>query len=68
VLTPEQGEIIKSLYSRGLAAMVGVDIDHPLSIASSAAPRGLPGPAPAQTSAVTVDAVPAPSSDDGVPF
>jgi hypothetical protein len=68
VLTPEQGEVIKSLYSRGLAAMVGVDIDHPLSIASSAAPRGLPGPAPAQTSAVTVDAVPAPSSDDGVPF
>jgi len=59
ILTPEQGEVIKSVYSRGLAAMTGVDIDNPLAAPSVARLPAPPAdPAPAQASV----------GEDGVPF
>ena len=63
ILSAEQGEIIKSVYSRGLAAMTGFDIDHPLAPPKFPG-RTAPAPAPALTSDVDADVL----GEDGIPF
>jgi hypothetical protein len=62
ILSAEQGEIIKNLYSRGLAAMAGVSLDSPV---------GLPGRPVALMPPVAGagDGASAPAAGaDGVPF
>lgn len=71
ILSAEQGEIIKSVYSRGLAAMTGFDIDNPLAppklLGRSTLSR-LPPDEPVCRSALTKDVDGEVLGDDGVPF